>query len=135
MFCTSCGNQIREVARFCKYCGKSVVDNSNEISYNYNNNYRNDQYVNTNSSGSKSIGIICGIFVPILIAVFIGLIYNNSIERKNYYKYLGITYLIKIMIVVFFFIILIIIIIRYMPYQDTYETIVKFNNFTRLILN
>lgn len=127
MYCTSCGKELRESSRFCESCGKPVSNNSAEISF-YNNSNNNINYVNQDSSEGKAVGVICALFVPLLISIFIGLVFKDPVTRNNYYKYFGITYLIMIGVTIVL-IVVFIIIVASLP---TYEMINMFLSLIKL---
>lgn len=129
MYCTSCGKEVRDSAKFCEACGKPL-SNGEDISFynnsNYNNNM-NNQYVNQDSSEGKAVGVICALFVPLLISIFIGLVFKDPVARSNYYKYFGITYLIKFGVSLVIFVVLIIIMSSLPDYNmiNTFLNLIK----------
>ena len=99
MYCHNCGNKIDNAGNFCEKCGVKLQDNNSVYFYNDSNRINYNQPVQ--SSEGKVAGILCGIFVPFIIAIFIGLVFSNPTSRSNYYKYYFIVIGIKILFVFF----------------------------------
>lgn len=120
MYCSNCGKENNSDSNYCSNCGASLNRKSQtEFSF-YNNNtssvFQSKQTAKTNTEEGKVAGVLCGLFVPIIISIFIGLIYNDPTARSNYYRYYFVTVLIKICFVIL--LILLIAVIAAASYGD-----------------